>query len=260
MSRTSFNLFDSHAHFDDDSFEHDRELALERAREVGVTRQIVPAVSADTWPRLRRVCAAHPGLYPAYGLHPYYLGQHRREHLGELENWLEREKPVAVGEIGLDYFIPELDRDAQIGFFKDQLKIARNFDLPVIIHARRAVDDVAKYLRQIPDLRGMVHSFAGSVDQAGRLTDMGFYLSFGGPATYDRAKRLHKVIRELPLEFLLLETDSPDQPLSTHQGERNEPAYLAEVLQVVAALREQSPEVIAEATTANTLRLFRIEA
>ncbi|BAP54345.1 hydrolase, TatD family [Thioploca ingrica] len=251
-------LIDSHSHFDDDSFSADREAVLARAQSVGVIRQIVPAISAGLWYRLREVCKQYSGLYPAYGLHPLYLPEHRQQHLDQLAQWIEQEQPVAVGECGLDYWVADLDKSEQERFFIAQLHLAREAHLPVIIHARRSVEDVIKQVRQIPGSYGVVHSFAGSEVQARQLIERGFYLSFGGPITYPRANKLRRLVQTLPLENILLETDSPDQPLSTHRGERNEPAYLLEVLQTVAELRQQSPVEVATMTNRNTITLFNL--
>lgn len=251
------DLIDSHCHFDDASFDQDRQTAWQRAQMAQVKRQIIPAITAEWWPRVRHICQAYPGLYPAYGLHPIYLDAHQPAHLQALTHWLQTEKSVAVGECGLDYYEKTLNSDKQREFFIAQLKIARDFDLPVIIHARRAVDEVSKYLRRIPG-RGVVHSFAGSEQQANRLIDLGYYLSFGGPVTYPRANRLRKLVQKLPLERILLETDAPDQPLFNHQGQRNEPAYLPLVLQTLAELRQDSPENIAAVTTQNSVELFNL--
>lgn len=251
-------LIDSHSHFDDDSFLTDREVALARAQSVGVIGQIVPAVSASWWYRLREVCDQYSGLYPAYGLHPLYLPEHRQEHLDQLAHWIEQEQPVAVGECGLDYWVAELDKSEQERLFIAQLHLAREVHLPVIIHARRSVEEVLKQLRRVSGSYGVVHSFAGSEVQARQLIERGFYLSFGGPITYPRANKLRRLVQTLPLENILLETDSPDQPLATHRGERNEPAYLPEVLQTVAQLRQQSPLEIATITTRNTITLFNL--
>lgn len=252
-------LVDSHSHFDQAEFDHDRDAALARARAAGVTRQVVPAVDAAGWPKLREVCAADPGLHPAYGLHPICLANHRPPHLQELRGWLDRgaaPRPVAVGECGLDYFIEALDRDAQQIYFDAQLRLAREFDLPVIVHARRAVDAVIASIRRVGGLRGVIHSFSGSPEQARQLWDLGFLLGLGGPVTYERANRIRRVAASMPIEQLLLETDSPDQPNAGHQGERNEPARLREVLAVIAQLRGVDEADIAAATTANAERLF----
>jgi len=252
-------LIDSHTHFDDERFNADRDAAYERARAAGVSVQVLAGVCAHLWPQLKTVVATYPGLYASYGLHPMYLGVHRPRHLQELAQWLEQERPVAVGECGLDYLIPDMQPERQVEFFTEQLRIARDHDLPVIVHARRAVDDVIKYIRRFPGSRGVVHSFSGSEQQAERLYKLGFLTSFGGPLTYPRANRLRRLIKKLPLESFMLETDAPDQPGAQHQGERNEPAYLPEVLAVVAELRAQDPAEIAAATTRNAMNLFGIE-
>lgn len=249
-------LIDSHNHFDDASFDADRDAAYQRARAAGVERQVLAAVSVRLWPKLKAVAANFPGLYPCYGLHPAYLAEHRPEHLDALADWLARERPVAIGECGLDYYLPDLDPDLQAEYFAGQLRLARRHDLPVVIHARHAVDHVIKLVRRFPGVRGVAHSFSGSEDQARRLLDLGILLSFGGPLTYPRATRLRGLIRYLPLDGFMLETDSPDQPSSTHPGQRNEPAFLAEVLACVAELRGVDPAEIAAATTDNARRLF----
>jgi len=251
-------LIDSHTHFDDASFDPDRDAAYQRARAAGVEAQVVAAVSARLWPRLKAVATDYPGLYPAYGLHPGYLAEHRPEHLDALADWLVRERPVAVGECGLDYYLPDLDPHLQAEYFAEQLRLARRLDLPVIVHARHSVDQVIKHLRRFAGVRGVVHSFSGSADQARRLLDLGILLSFGGPLTYPRANRLRNLVRGLPLDGFLLETDSPDQPLSDHRGGRNEPAFLPEVLTCVAELRGADPVEIAAATSANARRLFEL--
>ncbi|KRA51080.1 DNAase [Pseudoxanthomonas sp. Root65] len=253
-------LVDSHSHFDAPEFDSDRAAALARARAAGVTRQVVPAVSAASWPKLRDVCAQDSGLFPAYGLHPMFLADHRPEHLDELNAWIERERPVAVGECGLDYFVDGLDRDRQHAYFDGQLRLAREFELPLIVHARRAVDAVIGAIRRTAGLRGVVHSFSGSPEQARQLWDLGFLIGLGGPVTYERANRLRMLARTMPLEFLLLETDAPDQPDAGIRGQRNEPARLPRVLDVIAALRGIPADELARATTRNAERLFALPA
>lgn len=251
-------LVDSHCHLDAAEFDIDRDAVVARAREAGVTRQIVPAVDAAGWPKLRDICSRDAGLFAAYGLHPMYLASHRAEHLSQLREWIEREHPVAVGECGLDYFIEDLDREAQSHYFEAQLQLAREFDLPVIVHARRAVDAVIAAIRKVGKLRGVVHSYSGSVEQARQLWELGFLVGLGGPVTYDRANRLRQLAATMPLEYLLLETDAPDQPDAGIRGQRNEPARLPDVLRVIARLRDQSDAEVAAATTANAERLFAL--
>jgi len=251
-------LVDSHSHLDAPEFDDDRDAVLARARAAGVTRQIVPAVNAAGWPKLRDLCAREPGLMPAYGLHPMYLDDHREADLATLREWIERERPVAVGECGLDFFVEGLDPVRQALFFDGQLRLARDFDLPVVVHARRAVDQVMAAIRRFGPLRGVIHSYPGSLDQAKRLFDLGFLVGIGGPVTYDRANRLRTLAATLPIECLLLETDAPDQPDSDHRAQRNEPARLVRVLDTVAALRGMAPAELAAGTTANAERLFRL--
>mgnify|MGYP003576805395 CR=1 FL=1 len=251
-------LVDTHCHLDVDEFDRDREAVIVRARAAGVTRQIVPAIEAATWPKLRDVCAQDDGLHAAYGLHPLLRERQEDGHLDALGQWIEREKPAAVGECGLDYFVEGLDPERQQHLFDGQLKIARDFDLPVIVHARRAVDAVIASIRRVGGLRGVVHSFSGSTEQAKQLWKQGFLLGLGGPVTYERANRLRKLAAGMPLEFLVLETDAPDQPDAANRGQRNEPANITRVLHAIAGLRGVEPEEIARATTANAERLFAL--
>jgi TatD DNase family protein len=255
---TMLTLADSHVHLDDVSFDGDRNAVLERARQAGVTLQVIPGVDAASWPRIQALCTPGSGLFPAYGMHPMFMDQHRPEHLATLSHWLATQHPVAVGEIGLDFHVEGLDAEDQRHYFLQQLKLAREFDLPVILHARAAMDEVTATLRRIGGLRGVVHSFAGSQQQAEQLWKLGFHIGIGGPVTYERAQRLRRIVAHMPIEYLMLESDAPDQPLSTHRGQRNEPARVAEVLQCIAALRGEAPEAVAATTTANVKRLFAI--
>ena len=259
------DLVDSHCHLDAEEFDPDRPQVVQRARAAGVRRQVVPAVTAASWPRLRRVCMDEDGLYPAYGLHPLFLPEHRPAHLEELHAWVHRERPLAIGECGLDLFVPGLDQATQAEYFDAQLRLGCDTGLPVIVHARRAVDAVIAAIRRIgaasgapSALRGVVHSFSGSPEQAGQLWKLGFLIGLGGPVTYARAQRLRRLVAGMPLEYLLLETDAPDQPDAQIRGQRNEPARLRTVLQAIADLRDQAPAEIAAATTANAERLFAL--
>lgn len=253
-------LIDSHCHLDAAEFDGDRDAVMARALAAGITRQIVPAVQAAGWPKLKDICSAQPGLLPAYGLHPMYLAEHRPAHLATLRDWIERERPGAIGECGLDYFVEGLDAREQQRYFEGQLHLAREFDLPVIVHARRAVDAVIATCRRIGGLHGVVHSFSGSREQAEKLWKMGFLIGLGGPLTYPRANRLRTLAATMPLDYLLLETDAPDQPDAGIRGQRNEPARLSVILRTLAELRGQPMETIALQTTGNAERLFGVSA
>ncbi|MCG5512414.1 TatD family hydrolase [Ectothiorhodospira shaposhnikovii] len=252
-------LIDSHCHFDVPAFDADREDCRRRAREAGVEAMIIPAITRAGWTRLREVATSLPGLHPAYGLHPVYLQAHRPTDIQALDDWLRREPAVAVGECGLDFFVQGLDEKAQQACFRAQLDLALTHDLPVIIHARRAVDQVTQALRQRPGLKGVVHSFSGSRQQAEKLLELGFFLGLGGPLTYPRAQRLRALAAWLPARALLVESDAPDQPGLAHRGQRNEPAWLPEVVRTLAELRDESPREIARITRDNAIRLFRLD-
>ncbi len=250
-------LVDSHSHLDVAEFDADRDEVVSRARAAGVLQQVIPAIDAGGWSKLRDVCT-RPGLFPAYGLHPMFLHSHEIQHLDQLRDWLDRERPVAVGECGLDFMVDGLDRDEQQRYFEGQLLLAREFDLPVIVHARRAIDAVIAAVKRSGGLRGVVHSFSGSPEQARQLWKLGFMVGIGGPVTYERAARLRRLVATMPVEHLLLETDSPDQPGAGHRGRRNEPAHLVEVCNTVANLRGVDPGEIASATSTNARRLFKL--
>ena len=249
-------LVDTHVHLDDAAFASDRTEMIERACAAGVGRMIVPAVDLRSWSTIRQLCAQQRALFPAFGLHPMYLAQHAPEHADALEAWLDAGPAVGIGEIGLDFHVEGLDRTLQRDYFVRQLRLARERQLPVIVHARGALEEVILTLRRIGRLRGVVHSFSGSEQQARQLWQLGFHLGIGGPVTYERAQRLRRIVTQMPLEFLLLESDAPDQPDADHRGQRNEPARVVNVLNCVAALRGESAAAIAAATSVNASRLF----
>ena len=258
----SLTLIDSHCHIDLAPFDADRDVVLQRAKEAMVSHIIVPAVTANRWDHLKQLADKYDAILPAYGLHPMFMRAHKKHHLDNLVQFLQTEKVVAVGECGLDFFIKTEQSDeakkAQLYFFSAQVSLAQHYKLPLIIHARKSLDLVLKEIRQKSDLSGVVHSFSGSQQQAYQLIDNGFYLGFGGPITYTRAKKLRHLVATLPLDALLLETDSPDQPDASHYGERNEPAWLIYIAQTVADLRGISLEEVIKTTRNNAERLFKL--
>jgi TatD DNase family protein len=221
---------------------------------------VIPAVDAAGWPALLALCRREAGLYAALGLHPIYVGSHRDEALAELRRLVASERPVAIGEIGLDYFVEGLDRARQQWFFEQQLQIADEFCLPVLLHVRKAHDPVLMTLKRMKFSHGgIAHAFSGSPQQAEQYLALGFKLGFGGMLTYERSTRIRALARELPLEALVLETDAPDMSPALHHDERNSPEYLPEVLQALAMLRGVDAQQLASQLLANTLNVFGLK-
>ena len=251
-------LIDSHCHLDDDRLDDRRDEVVAEAEAVGVTRMIVPATTANRWEKLKSVCVGHDGLHAAYGLHPMFIEQHQAIHLRELDEWLEREAVVAVGECGLDFFNTRVDEKWQKQLFLEQLQMADNHRLPVIVHARKAMDEVISLLRRQGRQGGVIHSFAGSEQQARQLYDLGFKLGIAATLSFERARKLRGVVTSMPLDALLLESDAPDQPGAAHRGKLNQPAYIVEHLQTMAELRQMEVAELAAALTRNTESLFNL--
>ncbi len=251
-------MIDSHCHLDFAAFDADRNQVIERSRQIGIDKIIIPGVAAYTFPRVKNTCNEYNECLAAYGLHPYFIDDHNEQDLITLDHWLETENAVGVGECGLDFYLKELDKEKQLEYFYAQLELAVKHRLPVIIHSRKATEQIIKALRKYPSLSGMIHSYSGSLEQANQLIDMGFYLSFGGAITYERATKLRNMVQQLPLESLLIETDSPDQPGSLHNKQRNEPGFITETLTTLSELKSLPIEIIATQTTKNTKTLFNL--
>jgi len=253
-------LIDTHCHLDVAEFEPDRQAVLARARANGVTAIVVPGVMAPGWDYLWRFCASDPELYPALGLHPVYLERHQPADLTALEALLAGSRPVAVGEIGLDYFVTGLDRERQQALFEAQLEMARVAGLPVILHVRKAHDAVLATLRRIRVPGGIAHAYNGSLQQAQQYIDLGFKLGFGGMLTYERSRRLRLLARELPAESIVLETDAPDLTVAQHRGMRNSPEYLPHCLAALAEVRGGSREDLACQISANARAVLGLDS
>jgi TatD DNase family protein len=248
-------FIDTHCHLDAAEFDADRDAVYAAAIAGGVGTMVVPAVSRDNFAAVAATCQRYPGCLPAWGLHPMYVDVHRPEHLAELRAQVELLRPVAIGEIGLDLFV-DLDYATQEFYCVEQLKIARDHDLPVLLHCRRANDPLLKHLRKIGVRGGIAHAFNGSPQQADAFIKLGFKLGFGGAFTWPRANNLRRLAADLPLEAIVLETDSPDiPPLWIGRG-RNAPGELPRIAQVLAELRGVDVEAVAEATTRNARELF----
>ena len=252
------DLFDTHCHIDLEAFDGDRNQVLSDARRAGVTRLLVPAVQKSTWDGLLELCASDPQLHPALGLHPVYLQRHRVEDTQALADQVTRHRPVAIGEIGLDWQLQGLDRQKQQTLLEAQLEIAQSCGLPVVLHVRKAHDAMLNTLRRYRLNGGFCHAFNGSLVQAGRYLELGFRLGFGGMLTFERSKHLRRLVVELPLEGLVLETDAPDMTVASHRYQRNSPAYLPEILTTMATLRDQPEQAVAARTTANAREVLSL--
>lgn len=251
-------LIDTHCHIDAPEFDPDRNEVVEMARKVGVERIVVPAVSEQRWPGLLEICRQHDGLHPALGLHPVFLDQHRRSGLDALEQALAKPGITAVGEIGLDYYLKDLDRTFQHELLDVQLSLAVRAGLPVILHCRKAYDDLIRLLKRHKPAGGTSHAFNGSIQQAHKLIDLGFRLGFGGMLTYERSTKLRNLALRLPLEAVVLETDAPDLTVSQHRGERNSPEYLPLVLTALADVKKKPVDEIAPQLYQNSRDVFSL--
>ncbi|MEN8205940.1 MAG: TatD family hydrolase [Pseudomonadota bacterium] len=251
-------LTDSHCHLDVSDFDADRNAVLQRARQKGVTGIVVPGIASAGWEKLWQLCRRESGLYPAFGLHPVFLQQHTADDLPALQGMLEQHPAVAVGEIGLDYVVDGLDRQAQQTLFEAQLVIAREAGLPVILHVRKSHDQVLATLKRIRVRGGICHAFNGSLQQASLYQDMGFRFGFGGMLTFERSTRLRTLAKALPAESIVLETDAPDMTVAQHRGERNSPEYLPYSLAALAGVRDEGAEELARITTANVREVLNL--
>lgn len=257
---------DTHCHLDAAEFDADRDAMRERAARAGVVHCVLPAVAPSNFDTVRALAHRHGDSY-ALGIHPLCTGSAAEADLALLAQALERHagdpRLVAVGEIGLDHFVPGLDPARQAWFYREQLALASRHGLPVLLHVRRSADGLLKELRRTP-VSGIAHAFNGSAQQAAEFVRLGFKLGFGGTVTYERALQIRRLARDLPLEAIVLETDAPDIPPhwlyrtaeqragGAPQG-RNEPAELPAIAAALASVRGIPVEALAAAALRNTL-------
>ncbi|MBP1118848.1 TatD DNase family protein [Pseudomonas sp. PvP028] len=254
-------LIDTHTHLDFADFDADRAQVLDNCLALGVQRMVVLGVYQRNWQRLWELTEANLALYAAFGMHPVYIDEHRTAHLNELGDWLTRLKGhpqlCAVGEIGLDYYVEQPDRARQQALFDAQLQLANDFNLPALLHVRRShAEVIATLKRHGPKRSGIIHAFAGSREEAREYIRLGFKLGLGGAATWPQALRMHRVIAELPLDSVVLETDSPDMAPAMHPYQRNSPQHLPDICEALAGLMKISPERLAQVSTDNACELF----
>lgn len=268
---------DTHCHLDAAEFDTDRAAVIDRARAAGVAQIVLPAVDRANFETVRSLAHTHGFAY-ALGIHPLCVERAADDDLAHLRDALaehrDDERLVAIGEIGLDHFVPGLDRDRQARFYAAQLRLAREFELPVIVHVRRSADSLLKYLRQVQVVGGIAHAFNGSEQQAEAFVQRGFKLGFGGAMTFERALQIRRLAQWLPLDAIVLETDAPDIPpqwlyrtaqeRAAGASSRNEPGELPRIARSLAELRGLPIDEVAAATSRNARaalpRLAALEA
>ena len=246
-------LIDSHCHLDAPEFDADRDEVAQAAKQAGVDMIVIPAVARENFQQVIDLSNQYTHCRFALGIHPMYVDNAHPSDLSLLKalvsQYIATNKLVAIGEIGLDFFVTQQNRETQEYFFSEQLKIAQAFDLPVVLHVRKAVDDVLKHLRIHKVRGGIAHAFNGSAQQAQAFIDLGFKLGFGGAMTYTRALKIRELAKTLPLESIVLETDAPDIPPEwVGTKGRNAPAELLKIAQVLADLRGVKISQIIEKT------------
>ncbi len=253
-------LFDTHAHYYDQQYDEDREETLERAKEKGVG--LILTASSDVASSIESVTLAqnHDMIYAAVGVHPHNVIDLNNNIISALTDFASYPKVVAIGEIGLDYFYDNSPREAQKIWFAKQISLARNVKKPIIVHDRDAHEDTLDILKSenAKEVGGVLHCFTGSIEMARELMGLGFMISIAGPVTFKNANRLLDVVKFVPEDMLLIETDSPYLAPEPHRGKRNESAYVKLIAEKIAKIKGKSLDYIADITTSNAKRLFGI--
>lgn len=249
---------DTHCHLDDPILFARLPEVLKAGEAAGIRKYLIPGVAPDGWDGIAALAAKETGVFPAFGLHPMLAELFDAQLLERLRSFTG--VAVAIGEIGLDYLAADVPREKQQVAFRAQLRLAVEAEVPVMIHCRRAFRDLLEMLRaeQVQRVGGVMHAFSGSVEVARECTRLGLHIGVAGTATYRNAIRPLEVVKEIPLEHLLLETDAPDLTPEPHRGAPNEPAFLVEIARKVAEVKGVTVAEVERITTANAVRLFRI--
>jgi TatD DNase family protein len=268
--RDPLSMIDSHCHLDQPQFDDDREEVIDVAAAQGVTTIINPATNLDSCRRVLELAERHAGIYAAVGVHPNDSDGFDASSIARLRQLASQPKVVAIGEIGLDYYWKRVPPEQQKRALREQLTLAAELGLPVVLHSRDANEDLlwelAQWVREIrmpagdERMLGVLHAFSGNFKQAEQAYTMGFLISLGGPVTFANARNLHALVPRLRLDRLMLETDSPYLAPHPYRGRRNEPGYLTVVARSMARLMAIEPEVLAQATSETARRCFRLHA
>lgn len=253
-------LFDTHTHVNIEDFSEDREAVIQRARDAGVKQMVVVGFDRETIRDAMSLVEAYDFMYAAVGWHPVDAVDATEEDFRWIEDLAEHPKVVAIGEMGLDYHWDKSPKDVQKAIFKKQIALAKRVNLPIVIHNREATNDVIRLLQEenAQEVGGIMHCFSAGVEEAKQCLDMGFHISFGGPVTFKNAQLPKDVAVEVPLDRLLVETDCPFLSPHPYRGKRNEPARVALIADKIAELKGMTTEELADVTTQNARRLFRL--
>ncbi|MBR3205454.1 MAG: TatD family hydrolase [Bacillus sp. (in: Bacteria)] len=253
-------LFDTHAHLNAEQYNEDLEQVIERAKSEKVEKIVVVGFDRPTITRAMELIEAYDFMYAAIGWHPVDAIDMTDEDLAWIKELSQHEKVVAIGEMGLDYYWDKSPKDVQKEVFRRQIALAKEVNLPIIIHNRDATEDVVTILKEegAAEVGGIMHCFTGSLEIAKACMEMNFYISFGGPVTFKNAKKPKEVVKDIPSDGLLIETDCPYLTPAPFRGKRNEPSYVKYIAEQIAELREMSFEELAALTTENAKKVFRI--
>jgi TatD DNase family protein len=251
-------VIDAHIHLDDKRFDKDRDDLIKQAQEAGIKQFITPAVTASGFSKLLNLTSQYPCIIPSYGLHPYFINQHKKDDIKYLDSWLTAKPSCAVGECGLDFFLKDLDKDLQHYFFEAQIDLAKKHQLPLILHARGSVDAVFLALKNANYFNAMIHSYNGSIQQTKHMIDQGLKFSFGGAICNPNAHKLHKLIKYCPLDSLMFETDAPDQNLYPDYKLRNTPINLMTIIDYYSQLTHQNSVNVMNTSAKVTSQFFQL--
>ena len=254
-------IFETHAHYDDEKFDEDRAELLSSMQENGIGRIINVSANLESLENTRKLMEAYPFIYGAFGLHPDEVGDLNEDVMARMRELCRREKAVAVGEIGLDYYWDKENHEKQQYWFRRQIALAREEKLPMIIHSREAAADTLRVMKEekSEEIGGVIHCFSYSAEMAEEYLKMGFYLGIGGVVTFKNAKKIKEVVQMAPMERILLETDSPYLAPVPYRGKRNSSLYLPYVVREIAEIKGISEEEVIEITEKNAVRLFQTE-
>ncbi len=250
-------IFETHVHFDDEAFKEDRVAAIKRARDAGVEKIVNIAACMDSSRRSLELSKLYDFMYTTVGVHPYDVPDMKEKDLEILIAMCAYDKVVAIGEIGLDYHYDNISKTVQKLWFREQLNLARDLDLPVVIHSRDAAQDTYDILSEY-DLTGVIHCYGYSAEMAKKFIDLGYYIGVGGVVTFKNGKKLVETVKAIDLEHIVTETDAPYLAPTPHRGKRNESAYLQLIIEKIAEIKGVDAQMVEDITYNNAMTMYRL--